>query len=315
MAEVFVNLKRFEVPRRMGGLCPYDDPQEWISSVVQTALELGLGKLPGLRLVFLLPEGLVASARGALQAAPPQDRKAVSIGCQGVHWQDIEPGGNFGAFTTRLPAKAAAALGCEWSIIGHSEERRALFQVIETYDPAVSQDAEAYAQAQVALNRLIREEAVCALKAGLEVLLCVGETAPERGEGDFEAQKPRIRAVLEKQLLANLDFDRALLDGRQVVIGYEPVWAIGPGKTPPDAGYIAFVSAWVKQVVQEQLGFDPPVIYGGGLKEENAGMIAGIETIGGGLVALTRFTGEIGFDVADLKRIIEKFMAAKAGGA
>jgi triosephosphate isomerase len=51
------------------------------------------------------------------------------------------------------------------------------------------------------------------------------------------------------------------------------------------------------------------VVYGGGLKEENAGMIAGIKMIDGGLVALTRFTGEIGFDVAGLRGIVDKYLA------
>ena len=57
-------------------------------------------------------------------------------------------------------------------------------------------------------------------------------------------------------------------------------------------------------------GFDPTVVYGGGLKEENAGMIAGIPTIGGGLVALTRFTGEIAFEPEGLVRIVGKYMEA-----
>ena len=50
------------------------------------------------------------------------------------------------------------------------------------------------------------------------------------------------------------------------------------------------------------------MVYGGGLKEENAAMIASIETIGGGLVGLTRFTGEIGFDVEGLRTIVEKYL-------
>jgi len=93
------------------------------------------------------------------------------------------------------------------------------------------------------------------------------------------------------------------------VIGYEPVWAIGPGKTPPGKEYISFVSSFIKEVIQDELGFDPVVVYGGGLKVENAGMLSSIETVGGGLVALTRFTGEIGFEVEGLKRIIEEYIS------
>ena len=60
-------------------------------------------------------------------------------------------------------------------------------------------------------------------------------------------------------------------------------------------------------MVKEEFGFEPGVVYGGGLKEQNAGMIAAIETIDGGLVALTRFTGQIGFYPEELKKIIEKY--------
>lgn len=310
MADIFVNLKRFEVPRQFGGLCPVNNPLAWIANVIQMSIDLGLGKLPGTQLVFLLPEGLVSTAQQILESNPQEEILTIAIGCQGVHWKDIESGQNFGAFTSSFPAKAAVALGCKWSIIGHSEERRAKLQVIETYEPNLTHDEPLYDRAQEAINRLIRDEIQCALAAGLKVLLCIGETAAERGEGSFSDQKPRIQDVLKRQLLANLRIDQEILAKGQIVIGYEPIWAIGPGKIPPDAEYIAFVSETIKRSLSENKGIDPVVIYGGGLKEENVALIAGIPTIGGGLVALTRFTGEIGFDVRELKKIIDKFLAA-----
>jgi triosephosphate isomerase len=94
---------------------------------------------------------------------------------------------------------------------------------------------------------------------------------------------------------------------RRVVIGYEPIWAIGPGKLPPGAGYIDFVSSAIKEVVARRFHFDPTVVYGGGLKEENAAMIASVPGIGGGLVALTQFSGDIGFYPEQLMKIIEKY--------
>ncbi|MGE5593230.1 MAG: triosephosphate isomerase, partial [Betaproteobacteria bacterium] len=60
-------------------------------------------------------------------------------------------------------------------------------------------------------------------------------------------------------------------------------------------------------VVQASFGFDPVVVYGGGLKEENAGMISSIKTVGGGLVALTRFTGDIAFTPEGLAAIIAEY--------
>jgi triosephosphate isomerase len=77
---------------------------------------------------------------------------------------------------------------------------------------------------------------------------------------------------------------------------------------PPGKDYISFVSAFIQRVVRETCGSDVVVVYGGGLKEENAAMIASIETIGGGLVGLTRFTGEIGFSVPELEQITAKYL-------
>jgi triosephosphate isomerase len=95
--------------------------------------------------------------------------------------------------------------------------------------------------------------------------------------------------------------------GRTVVIGYEPLWAIGPGKIPPGQEYIAFVSELIKGVAKAEYGMDVPVVYGGGLKVENAAMIAGIPTVDGGLVGLTRFAAPIGFDVDGLASIIAEY--------
>ncbi len=309
MRQIFVNLKRFEVPKAMGGLCPQPDPIAWIEAVVDETVEKELGRLDGLRVTYLLPEALVPTAVRRLQTYPADRRGGLAIGVQGVHWSDIQPGKNFGAFTTSLPAAAAVNLGSQWAIIGHSEERRAKLQVIQAFEPDAEQDPELLKRANRAVDGLVGAEVNCALSAGLRVLLCVGETAAERGAGAFEEQKPRIEAVLRSQLQTGLQQAAEAVKVQKVVIGYEPVWAIGPGKTPPGKEYIAFVSAFIKDVVQDLCGAEIAVVYGGGLKEENAAMIAGIETIDGGLVALTRFTGEIGFDVQGLKGIVEKYLA------
>jgi triosephosphate isomerase len=233
----------------------------------------------------------------------------IAVGCQGVHWDNVATGKNFGAFTTAVPAAAAKNLGSSWAIIGHSEERRFKSQIIQAYEPQAASQPELRARAAAAVDGLIQAEVEHALGSGLNVLLCVGEAAEERGEGSFDEQQPRIQAVLEQQLVANLKGLPEMIGDRQVVIGYEPIWAIGPGKIPPGKEYIGFVSAFIQQVVRQNFGYEIPVVYGGGLKEENAAMIASIATIGGGLVALTRFTDEIGFDVSGLKGIVDKYLA------
>lgn len=307
MNRIFVNLKRFEVTKAKGGLCSQSDPIAWIESVIDETIEHITGQYKDLQVIYLLPEALVPPAIRRLLSSPEEQRGQLAIGVQGVHWQDIQAGKNFGAFTSSLPAAAAVNLGSQWAIIGHSEERRAKLQVMKAFEPRIEKDKDLQIRANQAIDQLLQNEVGCALNAGLKVLLCVGETAEERGDGEFGEQQPRIEKVLRNQLLNGLHAATGILQAHNTVIGYEPVWAIGPGKTPPGKEYITFVSTFIKKVMYETFGIEAPVVYGGGLKEENAAMIAGIETIDGGLVALTRFTGEIGFDVQGLKGIVEKY--------
>ena len=93
------------------------------------------------------------------------------------------------------------------------------------------------------------------------------------------------------------------VDKTKVVIGYEPIWSIGPGKTPAGKEYITKIARFVKEVTG---GID--VVYGGGLKVDNAEMLASIDEIDGGLIALTRFQGEIGFYPDEYLEIIRTYL-------
>ena len=93
------------------------------------------------------------------------------------------------------------------------------------------------------------------------------------------------------------------VDRSRVVIAYEPIWSIGPGKTPADKPYIEKIARFVKERTG---GMD--VVYGGGLKTDNAQMLASIEEIDGGLIALTRFSGEIGFYPEEYLEIIRTYL-------
>jgi triosephosphate isomerase len=305
--DIFINLKRFDVPRSKGGICPKDNPKEWIEWVIEESINNKLGVLEDITVSYLLPESLLIPAIEKLNSYSEEETKNISIGSQGVYREDVNPKGNFGAFTTNLPAACAKGMGASWSIIGHSEERKDKLGIIESYEPEYNSQDDLRVRAQKAVNTLINKEVKCALEQNINVLLCVGETSEERGEGTFEEQKPRIKQVLKSQLELCLDNNVDNLEDNKIVIGYEPIWAIGPGKTPPGKDYIAFVSSYIKEVVKDKYGFDIPVVYGGGLKEENAEMIASIDTIDGGLVALTKFIQPIAFEPEGLKNIIMKY--------
>ena len=193
---------------------------------------------------------------------------------------DTAVGGNFGAFTTNRPASAAKALGCEAVIIGHCEERNDMTGVL----------AEAGVTDPAAVNRLLNKEILLAIDRGLDVLYCIGEKSEEQ---------ENWQEVLGEQLRIGL----AGADLSKVVIGYEPVWSIGPGKVPADKEYITKIARFIK----EQTG-DIDVVYGGGLKVDNAEMLASIAEIDGGLIALTRFQGEVGFYPDEYIAIIQTYL-------
>ena len=103
-------------------------------------------------------------------------------------------------------------------------------------------------------------------------------------------------------MLQQLSIGLAGVDHQHVIIGYEPLWSIGPGKQPADQAYIEKVIRLVKT-------FDPElrVIYGGGVKLANAAMLAGIESMDGGLIGLTNFQDHLGFHPDEFLAIIERY--------
>lgn len=278
MKRIFLNLKRFDIPPELGGVNRLAPVGSWGAAVVERTQE-GLAAYDTAEAEFVdfLPEAHLIPA-----AAARKENSPVRLGCQGVFREDTAVGGNFGAFTTNRPAHAAAALGCEWTLIGHCEERNDKAGIL----------AEAGVSDSAAVNRLLNRELLAAQAAGLRVLYCIGEKSEEQ---------ERWREVLGQQL----DVGLSGADLSRVVIGYEPVWSIGPGKTPADKPYIEKIARFVKERTG---GLD--VVYGGGLKADNAKMLASIPEIDGGLIALTRFTGEIGFYPEEYLEIIRLYMGS-----
>ena len=100
MKEIYVNLKRFEVPKSMGGICPLENPVDWMRQIIHETAEYGLGNIEGVDLTYFVPESMVLPALDAVAAEGPEKTGCLKIGCAGVFREDVEPGGNFGAFTT-----------------------------------------------------------------------------------------------------------------------------------------------------------------------------------------------------------------------
>jgi triosephosphate isomerase (TIM) len=158
-----------------------------------------------------------------------------------------------GAFTGEVSPYMLRDVGCSSVILGHSERRHILGE----------------------LDSQIGAKVHCARKAGLQVILCVGETEKERESG-------QTFAVLERHLLTGLaGLDRSLLNG--IILAYEPVWAIGTGKTAtPEIAQEAH--AFLRKKLGEIGGESLPILYGGSVKPENAKALFSQPDIDGGLI-------------------------------
>ena len=175
----------------------------------------------------------------------------VRLGGQTCHWE------REGAFTGELSATMLADAGCSFVLVGH-RERRTLFGETDT-----------------SCARKVR----AALEAGLKPVLCVGESQAERDAGQTED-------VLSRQVRVALD-DQGPDVAAHLVLAYEPVWAIGTGRTAtPEMAQDAH--GHVRERLAEMLGRDPahelPILYGGSVKPDNIAALAGQPDIDGALV-------------------------------
>lgn len=175
----------------------------------------------------------------------------VAVGAQNLHWEPE------GAFTGEVSGPMLAAAGCRYVIVGHSERRQYFGE-----DDAV-------------VNRKLK----AALAAGLRPILCVGETLAQRELGVTEA-------VCEVQLKAALDgLSAAQLAG--LVVAYEPVWAIGTGRTAGAADaqdVIAFLRQLLAARYGDEFANSVPFLYGGSVKPENIRELMAQPDIDGALV-------------------------------
>ena len=277
MKHIFLNLKRFDIPTDYHGVNEIAPVREWGSYIV-SQLQDALEKYRETDVEFAVyfPEAHILSAEQALKKD-----SMIQLGCQSIYRADTEKGKNFGAFTGNRTGNAMRVLGCKSVLIGHCEERADKAGILE----------EAGCRDQEAVNRILNQEILAAQKAGLRVAYCVGEKAEEQS---------RWKETLQEQLEIGL----AGAERDSITIAYEPLWAIGPGKTPPDAAYMQKVARYIKEVTG---GMD--VVYGGGLKKQNAKEVASVKELDGGLIALTRFQGKIGFYPEEYLEIVEEYLS------
>ena len=161
-----------------------------------------------------------------------------------------------GAYTGEVAASMIAALGCEYVILGHSERRQYYGETSETLNKKMAQ---AYAN-------------------GLKPIYCVGESLDEReAERHFDVVKAQIEEVV---------FNLSEEQFRSLVIAYEPVWAIGTGKTAT-AEQAQEIHAYIREVLRTKFGAaaeECPILYGGSCKPSNAAEIFAKADVDGGLI-------------------------------
>ncbi len=201
------------------------------------------------QIVICPPFPYLGQARGALAGADGLPGP-IALGAQNVAAQSP------GAFTGEVAAQMLVDLGCTWVIIGHSE-RRALFGDTD---------------------EVVAAKCARALEQNLGVILCVGETLDERNQG-------RAESVVASQLAACAPVLGGVAADR-VVIAYEPVWAIGTGKTATPA-IAQQMHAFIRQRLVAGGWADPAatrILYGGSVKSGNAGQLFSEPDIDGGLI-------------------------------
>jgi triosephosphate isomerase len=209
--------------------------------------EIHAGYTPGLKAKVELAVCPPATLVGLFAQMSVGSR--VAVGGQDCHAKES------GAFTGDLSAEMLADAGATYVLVGHSERRQYHGE----------KDADVCAKA------------VAAHRAGLTAIVCVGETQGEREAG-------KTLNVVRKQLRGSIPVDS---NSRNLVVAYEPVWAIGTGLTPTVAD-VAEVHALIREELRRLVGKADQakvrVLYGGSVKPSNAAELMAVENVDGALV-------------------------------
>lgn len=179
------------------------------------------------------------------------DKTKIALGAQNVHWEEC------GAYTGEISIPMIKEVGCEYCIVGHSERR------------------EMFAETDTTVNLKVK----ALVEAGIAPIVCVGESLAMRDSGDYLGYvTAQVRAAF-----AGLDS----IDMKRVVVAYEPIWAIGTGRTatPEQAEEVC---AAIRAVLEEQFDGEVAqncrVLYGGSMNEGNVESLLAQPDIDGGLI-------------------------------
>jgi len=175
----------------------------------------------------------------------------VALGAQNLYWEKE------GAFTGEISPAMLVSAGCRYVIVGHSERRQYFGET----------------------DRTVNQKILAAIRHQLIPIFCIGETEKER-------ESHNTFSVLDKQVQKGLE-EFSLNDLKTLVIAYEPVWAIGTGKTAT-SGQAQEVHAYLRSLIGKLFGNDlagsVQILYGGSVKPENISELMSMPDIDGALV-------------------------------
>jgi len=175
----------------------------------------------------------------------------IRLGAQNVHFAEK------GAYTGEISASMLKECGVEYVIVGHSERRQYFAETDET----------------------VNKRLTAAVEAGLKVILCVGETEAQRDAGEtFSVIERQTRKALEGVSAEKM---------ADIVIAYEPVWAIGTGRTATAdqaEEVCAFIRDLIAKLYDSKIADDFTIQYGGSMNAKNAAELLAMKDIDGGLI-------------------------------
>jgi triosephosphate isomerase len=193
-------------------------------------------------------------------------QQGFSLAAQNSHWEEK------GAFTGEVSPVMLKDIGCEYTIVGHSERRKLFGES----------------------DRTVHLKAASLFKAGIVPVICVGEVLDQREQGKtFEVIGSQVDGALN---------GLSLVQAELLVIAYEPVWAIGTGRTatPGQAQEVhAFIRERVKSIFNKEVEKKARILYGGSVKPDNIDALMAEPDIDGALV------GGASLEVGSFKRIIQ----------